>query len=222
MFEQNRAIDASIVTRFLAFQSGVVCDALGRLDLAGWMTGIRPIRPKSKMVGRARTLSFGRKRGTPPADLNMYAAIRACNPGDVLVIGTERCEGWIYGENVAHTAQYQGLAGIVTDAAARDGAELAELSIPCFAHGVETRPPFDIEIIAADVPIDCGGAQVRPGDLVCGDTDGIVVVPGNRIEDVLRQAEDLNLLEKAQEDAIARKAPLPEIHEILKKKKTPK
>jgi 4-hydroxy-4-methyl-2-oxoglutarate aldolase len=222
MFEPNHAIEAAIVSRFLTFQSGVICDALGRLELAGWMSGIRPVRPKSNLAGRARTLSFGRKRGTPPADVNMYAAIRACSPGDVLVIGTERCEGWIYGENVAHHAQYQGLAGIVTDAAARDGAELSELSIACFARGLETRPPFDIEIIAADVPIDCGGAQVRPGDLVCGDTDGIVVVPCNRIEDVLRQAEDLNFLEKAQEDAIARKAPLPEIYEILKKKKTPK
>lgn len=214
----SEAFNAAI-GRFRTFQSGVVCDAMGRLDLTGWMTGVGPLSGNPRLVGPARTLRFGPRRGaeTPPTD--MYTVIRSLAPGDVLVIGTDECESWIFGENVAHTALYQGLAGIVTDAAARDGAELAQMRLPCFARGLATRPPSGIELVAFDAPISCAGAQVASGDLIVGDADGIVVVPGGKITDVLVQAEDLDELEKAQESAIARKAPLDEIAAILRQKK---
>src|ERR1700684_4225989 len=111
--------------RFAAVQSGVVCDALGRLGLAGFMDGIHPIRSDSTLVGRARTGRFGAKRGTAKPQLNVYSIMRELSPGDVLVIGTHGCESWIFGENVANAAQHAQLAGIATDARAREGGPLA-------------------------------------------------------------------------------------------------
>lgn len=213
------SVPKEVIAAFDGIQSGVVCDALGRLGLSGWMMGIRPANPNTRMVGRARTLLFGPKRGTAPSDLNMYAVIRNCAPGDILVMATGSCPGWIYGENVAHTALYQGLGGIVTDAAARDGRELMAVSIPCYSRGFETRPPHEIEIVARDCRIDCGGAQVHPGDVLVGDADGVVVVPWQRASHVLQEVEDLNMLESLQEAAIARRAPLEDIYEILRRKK---
>ncbi len=210
---------SDIVERFRRLPSGIVCDALGRLGLAGWMDGIRPVGPNAKLTGRARTMRYAPQRGAEPAAFNIYAVIRSLDPGDVLVLETGLTDSWIFGENMAHTAMYQGLAGMITDCCARDGAELAAMAIPCFARGLGVRPPGGIEIVGVDVPIRCGGAQVRANDLIVGDADGIVIVPGPRIVDVLLQAEDIEALEKEQENAIRDRVPLPELLAVLAKKK---
>jgi 4-hydroxy-4-methyl-2-oxoglutarate aldolase len=214
--------DTDLVARFAKVQSGVVCDALGRLGLAGFVSGIHPVRADAKMVGRARTLRFAARRGTARPGLNPYAVIRSLAPGDVLVFATDRVDAWIFGENIASAAHHQKLAGIVTDACARDGAALKAHALPCFVAGLATRPPSAIEIVAADVPVDLGGAQILPNDFLVGDADGIVVVPGDRAREILVQVEDLAELEILQGRAIAAGAPLPQLLEILAKKKTPK
>jgi 4-hydroxy-4-methyl-2-oxoglutarate aldolase len=207
------------IKRFRGLQSGIVCDALGRLGLSGWMDGIRPLGQNAKLVGRARTLRYAPARGAEPATFNIYAVIRSLEPGDVLVLETGLTDSWIFGENMAHTAMYQGLTGMITDCCARDGAELATMAISCFARGLATRPPGGIEIVGFDEPIRCGGAQVRANDLIVGDADGVVVVPHSKIDDVLVQAEDLEALEKEQEIAIRDRVLLPELLTVLAKKK---
>lgn len=204
---------------FASIQSGVVCDAMGRLGLDGFMDGVLPLRPKVRIAGPARTLMYRPRRGVGRPDLNIYALIAQCGPGEVLVLGSDRTDCWLFGENVAHAAMYRGLAGIVTDSRVRDGAELAELEMPCFARGVATRPPGGIELVAFDVPVSCGGAQVRPQDVIVGDTDGIVVVPAEKVNEVAVQAADLDELEREQERAIAERRPLPELMQVLARKK---
>jgi len=212
-------LSETIRDRFRRVQSGVVCDAMGRLGLSGFMDEVRPFRRDVKLAARARTIRYAARRGAAAAGVNIYVFIRTLAPGDVLVFGTDRYDGWIYGENMAHAVQYQGGAGIVTDSRARDSAELAELEVACFARGTATRPPSGLEIVAADVPVSCGGAQVNPYDLVVGDADGIVVVPGERVAEVLEQVEDIDALEREQERAIRDQVPLPELLAILARKK---
>jgi regulator of RNase E activity RraA len=202
--------------------TGVVCDALGRLGLSGSIGGIHPVRRESKLVGRARTAWFAAKRGTGRSTQNTYSIIRSLEPGDVLVIGTEGCESWIFGENVATAAVVQGLAGIVTDACARDGAALSVHPLPCFVSGLSTRPPATIELVDVDVAINLAGAQVRPNDFLIGDADGIVVVPGESAAEVLVQTEDLDYLEGLQMKAIEERVSLLQLMEILAKKKVKK
>ena len=78
---------------------------------------------------------------------------------------------------------------------------------------------MEIEFIATDTVINCAGAQVHSGDILVGDGDGIVVIPGRRAADVLYQAEELEDLEGQQERAIASQAPMSELAAILGKKK---
>ena len=216
---QLRPIPAGIVERFKRVQTGVVCDALGRLGLAGWMDGLHPAKFGAKMAGRARTLQFGRPEGPSAPAFNVYEIIRGLDPGDVLVFSTGRAPSWIFGENMAHAAMYQGAAGMVTDSRTRDGAELAELAMPCFSAGRAVRPPAGLQIVAVDVPVTCAGAAVAPGDLVVGDTDGLLAVAAARLADVLLQVEDLDMLERMQEAAIRDRVSLPELVAVLQKKK---
>ncbi len=214
-------IEPSTFSFLKTLPSGIVCDALGRLGLSGFTDGLYPIRSDTKMAGRVRTVQFAPRRGAEKSDFNIYRFIRSLDKGDILVIATDCSNSWIYGENMAHEAQYHGLAGIVADCMARDGQELAGLDIPCYARGLAVRPPA-FEFVATDVPVSLAGAQVYPGDVMVGDADGIVVVPGALLADVVYQARDLFDLESQQEKAIRDRIPLDDLLEVMAKKRIAK
>lgn len=217
---QTPTISDEILTRLAPLQSGVITDAMGRLGLSGWMDGVLPVRRDARLIGRARTVTYGPTSGEKHSAATLYTIIRDCGPGDVLVLSAEGTQSWIFGENVANLARLQGLAGMVTDGRIRDTAEIHDMDFTVFAAGSATRPHAPgLEIVAVDAPVHCGGASVRTGDLVFGDADGIVVAPQSRIDAVAAEAEDLNALELEQEKAIAAQASLDEIGAILSRKK---
>jgi regulator of RNase E activity RraA len=209
-----------LLARYRAAPTGLVCDSLGRLGLAGFMDDVLPLDPGWRISGRIRTVSYAPRGGIRRTSQSIYSIARRFEVGDVLVIGTGGTRSWILGENVAHMAMYQGLVGIVTDGRVRDGGELRELAFPVFSRGLAVRPPSaDIELVDWDVPIACGGAQVRPGDILVGDGDGVAVAPGEAAEAITTELDDLAALELEQERAIEARASMPVIQEILARKK---
>jgi 3-hexulose-6-phosphate synthase/6-phospho-3-hexuloisomerase len=146
--------------------------------------------------------------------------ILKAEPGDVFVIEALGTDCWMLGENTVHAAKYRGLGGMVIDGRVRDVMEIKKIGMPVFCRGAAIRPhaPF-LELVDHSVPIMCAGAQVRPGDIVVGDADGVVVVPPERIEDIVKQAKDLEALEKEQEQVILEGKSLEELNAVLKKKK---
>ncbi len=209
------------IKQFRDFPTGFVTDAMVRLGLAGWSEGVLPLSPKSRhFAGRAVTMKYAPKRGDGAKLPNQYEVIRAANPGDVLVIAAEGTPCWLLGENVCHTALYRGLAAVVVDGCVRDADELAEMSMPVFARGAGIRPfSTHLELVAVNEPVEFAGTQIRPGDILVGDGDGIVVVPPKRADDVLYQVRDIAELEAEQEEAIKRQVPLSELNPILARKK---
>ena len=201
--------------------SGYVTDAMTRLGMAGWSEGVLPLSPAARHIsGRAVTMKYGPKRGESRKLPNQYEVIRSAKPGDVLVVAAEGSPCWLLGENVCHTAMYHGLAGIVVDGCVRDADEIAELEMPVFARGAGIRPfSTHLELIDVNVPVEFAGTQIRPGDIVAGDGDGLVVVPPEMVDDVLLQVKDIAEIEREQEEAIRRQAPLDELKPILAKKK---
>lgn len=212
-------IPAALLERYATIPTSWATDGLGRLGMGSWMDDVAPLNPSWRVHGRVRTLKYVPRTGIKRPGLSPYTIIRAFEPGDVLVIATGGTRSWLFGENIAHLALYQGLKGMVTDGRARDAGELKELDIPIFARGVSARPPSDLELAAVDVPVECGGAQVRPGDLLIGDIDGIVIVPNQAAEALITEVEDLAMLEKLQEEAIEARAPLADIQAVLDRKK---
>jgi 4-hydroxy-4-methyl-2-oxoglutarate aldolase len=214
-------IEAKELERMRSIESGMISDCMMRLGLAGWMDGLRPIRSgECRAVGRARTLLFGPKRGEGGWPRSMYATIASLKPDDVLVMASGSLTENLMGDNMATMAQMQGLAAVVTDSPVRDTAGIAKLSMPVFARGPAVRLPLNLEPVALDVPVTCGGAQVRPGDAVVGCEDGVLVVPEARVRDVLYQLEDVEKVEHELQNAIAQRRSIEEIEAILKRKKT--
>lgn len=105
-------------------------------------------------------------------------------PGDVLLIdagGTDLTTPW--GSMSATAAKLRGLAGCVTNGGVRDFDELVEIGFPVFAAGIGIRGNVKLHPGCIGIPVFVGGVTVRPGDIVVGDADGVVVVPVERAEE---------------------------------------
>jgi 5-oxopent-3-ene-1,2,5-tricarboxylate decarboxylase / 2-hydroxyhepta-2,4-diene-1,7-dioate isomerase len=157
--------------------------------------GVRPTRAGAKLVGLARTLRF------VPHREDLFAAhgggynaqkraFDAVDPGEVIVIEArgERGSGTL-GDVLALRAHARGAAGIVTDGGVRDYDAVAAIDLPVFSRGAHPavlgrkHVPWDL-----DVTIGCGGTTVQPGDVVVGDTDGVIVIPPALVAEVVDAA----------------------------------
>ncbi len=151
--------------------------------------GLRPIRPGSRLVGRAVTADA---QGDLMAVL---AGLAAAGAGDVLVVAAGGDERAVAGELFGTEAQRRGLAGIVIDGRCRDSATLATLDLPVFARGVAPHAYGAQAVPVIQVPIMLGAVEVSPGDLVIGDDDGVVVADEATIREVLDAAEAIQARE---------------------------
>jgi 4-hydroxy-4-methyl-2-oxoglutarate aldolase len=148
---------------------------------------IRPLAPGTLVVGPAITVRL------PDGDLEaLVPAVDQLQPGDVLVVdhgGRESLACW--GELTSLAARARGCAGVIVDGAVANVADLREHGLPTFTRGVAALGGRRLgkDGGGVNVPIQCGGVAVHPGDLVVADDDGVVVVPPARLEDVRLLAE---------------------------------
>jgi 4-hydroxy-4-methyl-2-oxoglutarate aldolase len=202
--------------------TGVVTDALTRLGLDGWMDQVLPMRPDATVIGPAYTVRCAPRRGADGLGKNLYQIIRECERGDVLVIEALGTNTSVFGGNIANCGDVQGLAGIVTDGRCRDYGESSKLRMGVFCCGPTVRLPHDIEIVAQDIPITCGGAQVNPGDLIVADIDGVCVIPSSKIGQAIVEIEEILEIESEIGKVISKAGPIADIQALLKRKKTRK
>jgi len=202
--------------------TGVVTDALTRLGLDGWMDGVLPMRPGSVVIGPAYTVRCAPRRGADGLGKNLYQIIRECQPGDVLVIEAIGTGTSVFGGNIATCGDVQKLAGIVTDGRCRDFGESSKLRMGVFCRGPTVRLPNDLEIVAQNVPISCGGAQVNPKDLIVADIDGVCVIPSSKIQQAMIEIEEIVQIEAEIGKVLRNSGPLGEMLALLKQKKTRK
>jgi regulator of RNase E activity RraA len=156
-------------------------DAMGVMNQA-LPARIRPLDASVKMAGRARTGLFMDVYEVRP-DENPYeyeiALIDSLRPGEVAVMAcaaSGRIAPW--GELLSTAARARGAVGALMDGYVRDTRAIVAMQFPVFHGGIA---PLDSKgrgrIMAIDVPVECAGVRVCPGDLVVGDADGVVVVP---------------------------------------------
>jgi 4-hydroxy-4-methyl-2-oxoglutarate aldolase len=187
------ATDELIATMREKLYAAVVSDVLDGLGLReqAMAARLRPIVPQMRVVGRAHTVLTADvyERPAEPYKLEI-AAVDALKPGDVMVAstnGSERTCFW--GELLSTASVARGALGCVIDGHCRDALRIAEMGFPVFCTGF--RPvdsSYRSTVIDYGCPIACGGVLVRTGDVVFGDFDGVVVVPQERLEEVVALA----------------------------------
>jgi 4-hydroxy-4-methyl-2-oxoglutarate aldolase len=187
--------DPHLLERLAGIDTTSLADAGGgRLRVLP--AALRPVRPGLRMVGRALTVDAHDDL------MPMLAGLRQSQPGDVLmVVGNDQRA--VAGELFATEALRRGVAGIVIDGRCRDSRTLAKLDLPVYARGVAPSACPARATPVIQVPIALGGVEVRPGDLVLGDDDGIVVGSADEVAAVLDGAEAIQRREEALQIAIA-------------------
>jgi regulator of RNase E activity RraA len=186
---------AELASRFASVYTGALTDVL---DRHGYLQQtlpheLAPLRPGTRLAGPVYPV-LGRPRPGRDYDesirviLDMLGSVP---PGHVAVYQTNDNVAAHFGELSATSLAARGCAGAVIDGGTRDAEYILREDFPVFARYVTPEdcvPRWEL-LDHGDVTIVVGGVRVGPGDWIVGDRDGLVVVPGDRVEDVLAEAE---------------------------------
>ena len=117
-----------------------------------------------------------------------YALLKA-QPGDVLVVDAKGfMEAGPWGDILTLQAMKLGLAGLVINGCVRDASQIIEAGFPVFCRGLSIKGTGKNQPGRINVPLHIGDAEIRPGDIIVGDRDGLVVVPADELADVIARS----------------------------------
>ena len=170
-----------------------------------FIQNVKPLKlGKPTMVGEAFTLRYIPAR----EDLNPISAFRdpkhpqrvaieECPEGAILVIDSRNnARAASAGSILVTRLMVRGCAGIVTDGGFRDSAEIAALNFSSYHQ--QPSAPTNLTLhqaIDINVPIGCGDVAVFPRDIIVGDDDGVMVIPGHLAEEVANECIEMTLFE---------------------------
>jgi 4-hydroxy-4-methyl-2-oxoglutarate aldolase len=175
----------------------LISDALNRSG--GMDCGIRPIGSSSAFVASALTVSVmvGDNRA-------LHHAAAMVRPGYAIVVdGKHDMSTALWGEILHTMAVARGMRALVVDGCIRDSEALAATPMPVWARGRVPTGPHKGWGGAINIPIQCGGVAVMPGDILVGDNDGIVSIPRHLLNQATSEGRRLRLEERRLLDAIA-------------------
>ena len=182
--------DAALLRGLGLFPTPDISDQLNRLYAVS--PGIRCLTGDGHRVcGPACTVKV-----FPGDNLMVHKSLDVFEPGDVIVVDAAGSQqNAVLGDLVSMKARHRGAQGFVVDGFVRDLPSIAELDFPVFARGTTPIGPLHRGPGEINYAVCCGGVVVNPGDIIVGDSMGVVVVPqeiASELLERLRQHEAAN------------------------------
>ena len=178
------------IDKFAPIPSSIISDCLNRYYAIGG--DIKPIYRNIRLAGCALTI-----QSMSGNNIMSHFALTFAQPGDVLVVDARGCLGnSVWGEVQTEYARRVGVRGLVVDGAIRDIEAMREMKFPVYCKGVTPAGPHKGWADNVNVPIQCGGVPVNPGDLILGDDDGVAVLPRQLIPVVYEEALNRMIVEE--------------------------
>jgi regulator of RNase E activity RraA len=212
-----------LLTQLRQVQSSSLSDAMDELiGRRGYMNhDMRPVS-KGRLAGRAKTVLYSPAVASPKATqlggLYGVRAIDESGPGDVVVLVTGDPNITGLGGLMATTAKARGLEGVVVDGAVRDLDQIDEAGLTVYARSVSPSTSVGRYVnLAKDVPVVCAGVLVHPGDYIVGDRDGVVCIPAQHIDAVLRRAVEIEATEAKMFPMIRKEKSLEKVINLFKR-----
>lgn len=151
--------------------TATVHEAIGRRGYLG--PELRPIQQGTRVAGSAVTVL-----SHPGDNIMIHAAVEVCEPGDLLVVtNTAPSTHGMFGDLLASSLMAHGVVGLVMDAGVRDTLDLRAMGFAVWTRHVSCEGTVKNTPGSVNVPISINGVIVEPGDVICGDDDGVVTVP---------------------------------------------
>ncbi len=182
--------------RAQALDTATLSDALDRLGIVGQCYRIKPCDPNFQLTGRAFTILYG-PAALPAGTVGDF--IDDVPAGSVVVLANGgREDATVWGDILTEIAHRRGIAGTVIDGVNRDVHLCRSLGYAVYSRSSWMRTGKDrVQVEGVNVPVHIGGARVAPGDLLRGDSDGVLVLPRAHEEKILAIAEEIGVAEEA-------------------------
>lgn len=196
IYKRLNVAPKELVEAFAKLPVANVSDAMNRMTAAG--PRLRPMHASGGMAGAALTV-----RARPGDNLMLHKAINMAQPGDVIVVDAGGdVTNALMGEMMLAYAVKKGVVGFVLNGAIRDADAFVATNLPTFAVGVTHRGPYKDGPGEINVPISLDGMVIEPGDIVIGDSDGVLAVPLADAEEILKKTQAKQDAETRQMKAI--------------------
>lgn len=178
--------EKELIDQFKEFPVANIDDAMGRTSALD--QNIRPLN-KTRLLGTAFTVKVAQGD-----NLFLHKAMDLAKPGDVIVIDsigtTNRA---IFGELMASYCKLRGVTAMVTDGCVRDSNELEKWDdMAIYATGITPNGPYKNGPGEIGTEISLGGQVIRPGDILVGDSDGIVVIKPEDAKKIIEKVKEIN------------------------------
>ena len=184
ILEREKKVALNIAKEFLTLPVANVSDSMWRLTAGG--SRLRPMHKSGQMAGPALTV-----KSRPGDNLMLHKAIDMAEPGDIIVCdaGGDLTNS-LMGELMLAHAMKRGVGGFVLDGAVRDVEAFLDVNLPVFAAGVSHRGPYKDGPGEINVSVAIDGMVIEPGDLVIGDWDGVLSIPLDDVESILKKTNE--------------------------------
>jgi regulator of RNase E activity RraA len=197
----KRILDES-AKPFLSIPTASLSDALDRIGIRGFMSyEIRPLGRYARVAGPAITIKDipATERVIP---LLAMEAIDSAPVGGIIVRSVQGIDArdiGLWGGLMSQAAKVKGIQAVVLDGGSRDLVEAEKMKFPIYARSVAPSTSVGrTRVSAINVPIECGGLTVAPGDIVVADADGVVVIPKQKLAESLKLAQEIDKTEEAE------------------------
>ncbi len=184
ILERKKKVALDIAKEFLTLPVANVSDSMWRLTAGG--SRLRPMHKSGQMAGPALTV-----KSRPGDNLMLHKAIDMAEPGDIIVCdaGGDLTNS-LMGELMLAHAMKRGVGGFVLDGAVRDVEAFLDVNLPVFAAGVSHRGPYKDGPGEINVSVAIDGMVIEPGDLVIGDWDGVLSIPFDDVDSILKKTNE--------------------------------
>lgn len=199
------ATSPELINAFKGLATSTIGNVLDDLNIGSIGLNLRPVGAGMHFVGAALTVKevSGAKNAYKASEFGLGAVIDMCQPLDVVVIdnGGQQVSTW--GGVASVAAAQNGVAGLVVDGGVRDADEIIEQGFPVFSrHVVPLSGKTRVKVIEVNTTVKIDNMPVHPGDIIIGDSSGIVVVPLERAEEVARLAAVLEQQDRQASEQI--------------------
>ncbi len=220
--------DQAILEKLRQIPTAFISDYLKQIGIVNHtLRGVRPLSPfpsyKQHIAGPAITMALAPVSEAYPYTQAPYMhteIVEQAEPGDVIVIAGQGAPFGFWGDHTTHQAMKQRLSAVVIDGFTRDSRPIRETGFPVFSTGVTFESYVRrYDPVGYNIPVGCAGAMVRPGDVIVGDDDGVLVIPVEVLQQVATGIAVVDEAETELRQAVETGTPWKEIYPMIHRKK---